>query len=199
MSTKNKKGPLNKDELSHLDVHCQRLEDMICSAYSGGYSLFTIEISNLVYSYESPIKLIIMFADIREIFRYEWLNISILQLWGSFLYEYGTQCGVTKELVGFLCPDRLCTYMHSSVEMERYLTAALKKQQDKRYVIGAFYESSHWMLVVFYLRDNIAYIFDSDQATKKKWEIKSCLSLAWKRYSFRAGTRNMSKKKTSFK
>ncbi|KAH9610504.1 hypothetical protein KSS87_023715 [Heliosperma pusillum] len=89
--------------------------------------------------------------------------------------------------------------MHSSVEMERYLTAALKKQQDKRYVIGAFYESSHWMLVVFYLRDNIAYIFDSDQATKKKWEIKSCLSLAWKRYSFRAGTRNMSKKKTSFK
>ncbi|KAH9619819.1 hypothetical protein KSS87_003275 [Heliosperma pusillum] len=51
------------------------------------------------------------------------------------------------------------------------------------------------MLVVFYLRDNIAYIFDSDQATKKKWEIKSCLSLAWKRYSFRAGTRNMSKKK----
>ncbi|KAH9602691.1 hypothetical protein KSS87_018153, partial [Heliosperma pusillum] len=122
-------------------VDQERLEDMICSAYSGGYSLFTIEISNLVYSYESPIKLIIMFDDIREIFRYEWLNISILQLWGSFLYEYGTQCGVTKELVGFLCPDRLCTYMHSSVEMERYLTAALKKQQDKRYVIGAFYES----------------------------------------------------------
>ncbi|KAH9627282.1 hypothetical protein KSS87_001869 [Heliosperma pusillum] len=122
-------------------VDQERLEDMICSAYSGGYSLFTIEISNLVYCYESPIKLIIMFDDIREIFRYEWLNISILQLWGSFLYEYGTQCGVTKELVGFLCPDRLCTYMHSSVEMERYLTAALKKQQDKRYVIGAFYES----------------------------------------------------------
>ncbi|KAH9617959.1 hypothetical protein KSS87_008535, partial [Heliosperma pusillum] len=126
-------------------VDQERLEDMICSAYSGGYSLFTIEISNLVYSYESPIKLIIMFDDIREIFIYEWLNISILQLWGSFLYEYGTQCGVTKELVGFLCPDRLCTYMQSSVEMERYLTAALKKQQDKRYVIGAFYESSHWM------------------------------------------------------
>ncbi|KAH9619356.1 hypothetical protein KSS87_013452 [Heliosperma pusillum] len=122
-------------------VDQERLEDMICSAYSGGYSLFTIEISNLVYCYESPIKLIIMFDDIREIFRYEWLNISILQLWGSFLYEYGTQCGVTKELVGFLCPDRLCTYMHSSVEMERYLTAALKKQQDKRYVISAFYES----------------------------------------------------------
>ncbi|KAH9603337.1 hypothetical protein KSS87_015274 [Heliosperma pusillum] len=122
-------------------VDQERLEDMICSAYSGGYSLFTIEISNLVYCYESPIKLIIMFDDIREIFIYEWLNISILQLWGSFLYEYGTQCGVTKELVGFLCPDRLCTYMHSSVEMERYLTAALKKQQDKRYVIGAFYES----------------------------------------------------------
>ncbi|KAH9617310.1 hypothetical protein KSS87_022259 [Heliosperma pusillum] len=122
-------------------VDHERLEDMICSAYSGGYSLFTIEISNLVYSYESPIKLIIMFDDIREIFIYEWLNISILQLWGSFLYEYGTQCGVTKELVGFLCPDRVCTYMHSSVEMERYLTAALKKQQDKRYVISAFYES----------------------------------------------------------
>ncbi|KAH9604661.1 hypothetical protein KSS87_011108 [Heliosperma pusillum] len=122
-------------------VDQERLEDMICYAYSGGYSLFTIEISNLVYCYESPIKLIIMFDDIREIFRYEWLNISILQLWGSFLYEYGTQCGVTKELVGFFCPDRLCTYMHSSVEMERYLTAALKKQQDKRYVIGAFYES----------------------------------------------------------
>ncbi|KAH9616144.1 hypothetical protein KSS87_012486 [Heliosperma pusillum] len=98
---------------------------------------------------------------------------------------------MTKELVGFLCPDRLCTYMHSSVEMERYLTAALKKQQDKRYVIGAFYESSYWMLVVFYLRDNIAYIFYSDRATKKKWEIKSCLSLVWTRYSFRAETRNM--------
>ncbi|XP_074294098.1 uncharacterized protein LOC141621725 [Silene latifolia] len=50
------------------------------------------------------------------------------------------------------------------------------------------------MLVVFCLRDNIAYIFDSDKATKKTWQIKSCLSWAWKRYSFRAGTRDMLKK-----
>ncbi|KAH9615363.1 hypothetical protein KSS87_010827, partial [Heliosperma pusillum] len=101
------------------------------------------------------------------VYKFIYLKILVSQNC-SFLYEYGTQCGVTKELVGFLCPDRLCTYMYSSVEMERYLTASLKKQQDKRYVISAFYEASHWMLVVFFLRDNIAYIFDSDQATKKK-------------------------------
>ncbi|KAH9615887.1 hypothetical protein KSS87_018155 [Heliosperma pusillum] len=90
--------------------------------------------------------------------------------------------------------------MHSLVEMERYLTAALKKQQDKRYVIGAFYESSHWMLVVFYLRDNIAYIFDSDQATKKKWEIKSCFH--WLGKGILLGLERaicQKKKKTSFK
>ncbi|XP_074289631.1 uncharacterized protein LOC141614782 [Silene latifolia] len=111
-----------------------------------------------------------------------------------FLYDYGTQLGVTEKLVGFLCPDRLCTYMHSEVETERYLTDALKAQEKKSYVMGAFYEASHWMLVVFCLRDNIAYIFDSDKATKKTWQIKSCLSWAWKRYSFRAGIRDMSKK-----
>ncbi|KAH9616376.1 hypothetical protein KSS87_015249 [Heliosperma pusillum] len=46
-----------------------------------------------------------------------------------------------------------------------------------------------WLYFIFEI---ILHIFlTSDQATKKKWEIKSCLSLSWKRYSFRAGTRNM--------
>ncbi|KAK9671755.1 hypothetical protein RND81_12G052500 [Saponaria officinalis] len=104
----------------------------------------------------------------------------------SFLYVYTTQLKVTSK-VGFLCPDRLYTYTRAPLDMEDYVTKALKKQEKKRYVMGAFRESYHWMLLVFDLGDNILYIFDSARAPKKKYSIRKNILEAWQTYCFMAG------------
>ncbi|XP_074321705.1 uncharacterized protein LOC141658767 [Silene latifolia] len=188
-----KKGPLSVKELSELGQHCQRLERNICSAILGEHSLFNIKISKLVYAYEQDIEQLMLFEDIREMFRYYCLNITMLQVWGSFLYEYATQSKV-KLPVGFLCPDKLCTYTRAPLDMEEYVTNALKKQEKNRYIMGAFREGYHWMLLVFDIGENILYIFDSAQTPRKNYLIKTNLKEAWKPYCFMAGRRHPYKK-----
>ncbi|KAK9676861.1 hypothetical protein RND81_11G105900 [Saponaria officinalis] len=98
------------------------------------------------------------------------------------------------DVVGYLCPERLSSYMYDPREMQRYIAQALIFQQDKKYVMGAFFERDHWMLVVFCVQDNIAYIFDSDQATKKELKIIEELKMSWISYGVQCGKRHPTKK-----
>ncbi|KAK9756635.1 hypothetical protein RND81_01G111000 [Saponaria officinalis] len=115
---------------------------------------------------------------LEKMFRYEWLNISILQGWGSFLYHYGATLEVNG-MVGYLCPERLSSYEHDARAMQKYVADALNIHENKRYVIGAFFENNHWMLVVFCLEDYYACILDSFQAEKKEMKIIEELKLSW--------------------
>ncbi|KAK9724001.1 hypothetical protein RND81_05G040400 [Saponaria officinalis] len=163
-------NPLSKDELSSLREHCHHLERVLCSCSLSSISLYSIAIDKSVYNYSENIKVFLSIGDIRQMFRYKWLNISVLQVWGSFLHHYGATLKV-DDVVGYLCPERLSSYVYDPLEMQRYIAQALILQQDKKYVMGAFFERDHWMLVVFCVQDNVAYIFDSDQATKKELKI----------------------------
>ncbi|KAK9698209.1 hypothetical protein RND81_08G089100 [Saponaria officinalis] len=133
---------------------------------------YTSEIDKSVYNYSEPTTVHLSTRDIRKMFRFKWLNISVLQLWGSYLY----QCETTNEdhdVVGFLCPERLPSYMYnSSYEKHTFISDSLSTHRYKKYVMGAFFETDHWMLVVFCLGDAIAYIFDFDQAQKKQLTIR---------------------------
>ncbi|KAK9740440.1 hypothetical protein RND81_03G035300 [Saponaria officinalis] len=170
------------------------MERMLCSTLSQNSThLFSMEINESVYIYKNPITLYLTKSDIRQMFRYKWLNISMLQLWGSFLHDVGTSLGVSK-VVGYLCPERLSSYVHDPVEMKKYVSHALKIQENKKYVMGAFFEMNHWMLVVFCPKDDIAYIFESDQKTKKTLAIKDHLPVIWKLFDVVCGRRLPSKK-----
>ncbi|KAK9676816.1 hypothetical protein RND81_11G103000 [Saponaria officinalis] len=46
------------------------------------------------------------------------------------------------DVVGYLCPERLSSYVYDPREMQRYIAQALIFQQDKNYVMGAFFERS---------------------------------------------------------
>ncbi|KAK9690465.1 hypothetical protein RND81_09G129500 [Saponaria officinalis] len=70
----------------------------------------------------------------------------------------------------------------------------LNIQQEKKYIMGAFYEGNHWMLIVVCLGLNSAYILDSQQRTKKKLSIKERLKAAWIIYCVNGGRRNFAKK-----
>ncbi|KAK9733256.1 hypothetical protein RND81_04G055000 [Saponaria officinalis] len=126
-------------------------------------------------------------------FRYEWLNISILQGWGSFLYHYGATLEVNG-MVGYLCPERLSSYLHDARAMQKYVADALKIHENKRYVMGAFFENNHWMLVVFCLEDYYACILDSLQAEKKEMKIIEELKLSWILNCVQCGKRHLTRK-----
>ncbi|KAK9689592.1 hypothetical protein RND81_09G069800 [Saponaria officinalis] len=148
------------------------MEKMLFSFSSIQIGLFSIQIDKSVYNYSEPTTVHLSTGDIRQMFRFKWLNISVLQLWGSYLY----QCATTNEdhdVVGFLCPERLLSYMYnSSYEMHTFISDSLSTHQYKKYVMGAFFETDHWMLVVFCLGDPIAFVFDFDQAQKKQLTIR---------------------------
>ncbi|KAK9742066.1 hypothetical protein RND81_03G146100 [Saponaria officinalis] len=134
-------NPLSKDELSSLREHCHHLERVLCSCSLSSISLYSIAIDKSVYNYSENIKVFLSIGDIRQMFRYKWLNISVLQVWGSFLHHYGATLKV-DDVVGYLCPERLSSYVYDPLEMQRYIAQALIFQQDKKYVMGAFFERS---------------------------------------------------------
>ncbi|KAK9750280.1 hypothetical protein RND81_02G183900 [Saponaria officinalis] len=130
---------------------------------------------------------------LEKMFIYEWLNISILQGWGSFLYHYGATLEVNG-MVGYLCPERLSSYEHDARAMQKYVADALKIHENKRYVMGAFFENNHWMLVVFCLEDYYACILDSLQAEKKEMKIIEELKLSWILHCVQCGKRHPTRK-----
>ncbi|KAK9756480.1 hypothetical protein RND81_01G100700 [Saponaria officinalis] len=186
-------SPLSKDEISSLKEHCHHLERVLCSCSLSSISLYSVAIDKSVYNYSENIKVFLSIGDIRQMFRYKWLNISVLQVWGSFLHQHGATLKV-DDVVGYLCPERLSSYMYDPREMQRYIAQVLIFQQDKKYVMGAFFERDHWMLVVFCVQDNIAYIFDSDQSTKKELKIIEELKMSWISYGVQCGKRHPTKK-----
>ncbi|KAK9714661.1 hypothetical protein RND81_06G110400 [Saponaria officinalis] len=109
-------NPLSEDELTSLAEHCRYLEMVLCSFSTSSVSSFSIVVDKFVYNYSHEIKVFLSTADIRQMFRYEWLNISILQGWGSFLYHYGATLEVNG-MVGYLCPERLSSYEHDARAM----------------------------------------------------------------------------------
>ncbi|KAK9668863.1 hypothetical protein RND81_13G092200 [Saponaria officinalis] len=186
-------SPLSKDELSSLREHCHHLERVLCSCSLSSISLYSIAIDKSVYNYSENIKVFLSIGDIRQMFRYKWLNISVLQVLGSFLQQHGATLKV-DDVVGYLCPERLSSYVYDPRQMQRYIAQALIFQQDKKYVMGAFFERDHWMLVVFCVQDNIAYIFDSEQATKKELKIIEELKMSWISCGVQCGKRHPTKK-----
>ncbi|KAK9734168.1 hypothetical protein RND81_04G119800 [Saponaria officinalis] len=86
-------SPLSKDELSSLREHCHHLERVLCSCSLSSISLYSIAIDKSVYNYPENIKVFLSIGDIRQMFRYKWLNISVLQVWGRSWISYGVQCG----------------------------------------------------------------------------------------------------------
>ncbi|KAK9690892.1 hypothetical protein RND81_09G161500 [Saponaria officinalis] len=78
-------------------------------------------------------------VEIRQIFRSQWLNVVVLQIWRSFLYQCATEIEGTK-VVGFMCPVKLLDYMHNTRQSEDYIMHVLKIQEEKKYILGAFYE-----------------------------------------------------------
>ncbi|KAK9683718.1 hypothetical protein RND81_10G160400 [Saponaria officinalis] len=137
-------NPLSEDELTSLGEHCRYLEKVLCSFSTSSVSSFSIVVNKFVYNYSHEIKVFFSTADITQMFRYEWLNISILQGWGSFLYHYGATLEVNG-MVGYLCPERLSSYEHDARAMQKYVADALKIHENKRYVMGVFFEKS-WIL-----------------------------------------------------
>ncbi|KAK9705344.1 hypothetical protein RND81_07G049700 [Saponaria officinalis] len=151
-------------------------------------------IDESVYNYrEGNTMSYLTIVEIRQMFRNQWLNVVVLQIWGSFLYQSATEIEATK-VVGFMCPVKLLDYMHNERQCEEYLMHVLNIQQEKKYIMGAFYEGNHWMLIVVCLGLNTAFILDSQQRTKKKLSIKGRLKAAWIIHCVNGGRRNFAKK-----
>ncbi|KAK9671928.1 hypothetical protein RND81_12G064400 [Saponaria officinalis] len=186
-------NPLSEDELTSLGEHCRYLEKVLCSFSTSSISSFSIVVDKFVYNYSHEIKVFLSTADIKQMFRYKWLNISILQGWGSFLYHYGATLEVNG-MVGYLCPERLSSYEHDARAMQKYVADALKIHENKRYVMGAFFENNHWMLVVFCLEDYYACILDSLQVEKKEMKIIEELKLSWILHCVQCGKRHPTRK-----
>ncbi|KAK9756294.1 hypothetical protein RND81_01G087600 [Saponaria officinalis] len=184
--------PLNMIEVDELDFHCQTLEKKLYSLAKD--EVIKMVIDGSVYNYrEGNTVSYLTIVEIRQMFRNQWLNVGVLQIWGSFLYQSATEIEATK-VVGFMCPVKLLDYMHNERQCEEYLMHVLNIQQEKKYIMGAFYEGNHWMLIVVCLGLNTAYILDSQQRTKKKLSIKGRLKAAWIIHCVNGGRRNFAKK-----
>ncbi|KAK9677587.1 hypothetical protein RND81_11G153600 [Saponaria officinalis] len=188
-------NPLSEDELTSLGEYCRYLEKVLCSFSTSSVSSFSIVVDKFVYNYSHEIKVFLSVADIRQMFRYEWLNISILQGWGSFLYHYGATLEV-NDMVGYLCPERLSSYMHDARAMQKYVADALKIHENKRYVMGAFFEKKV-LTCFFQFVDSYYYyacILDSLQAEKKEMKIIEELKLSWILHCVQCGKRHPTRK-----
>ncbi|XP_074278926.1 uncharacterized protein LOC141602659 [Silene latifolia] len=93
-----------------------------------------------------------------------------------------------------MCPVKLCEYMHRGRECEDYIVHVWKIQDEKNYIIGAFHESNHWMLIVTCLGLNTIYILDSDRKNPKRLDIKKRLQNAWSIHCMQGGRRNFNRK-----
>ncbi|XP_074296938.1 uncharacterized protein LOC141627602 [Silene latifolia] len=186
------KRPLNVIEVHELDHDCQALEKKLCSLPKD--EVIKMVIDESVYNYrEGNMVIYLTVVEIRQMFRSQWLNIHVLQVWGSFLYQCATEIEATK-VVGFMCPVKLLDYMHNTRQCEDYIMHVLKIQEDKKYIMGAFYEGNHWMLIVVCLGLNTVYILDSQKKTPKKLSIKGRLKAAWIIHCVNGGRRNFAKK-----
>ncbi|XP_074310270.1 uncharacterized protein LOC141646141 [Silene latifolia] len=84
--------------------------------------------------------------------------------------------------------------MHRGRECEDYIVHVWKIQDEKNYIIGAFHESNHWMLIVTCLGLNTIYILDSDRKNPKRLDIKKRLQNAWSIHCMQGGRRNFDRK-----
>ncbi|KAH9614829.1 hypothetical protein KSS87_021786 [Heliosperma pusillum] len=184
--------PLNVIEVDGLDHYCQALEKKLCSFPKD--EVIKMVIDESVYNYkEGNTVSYLTIVEIRQMFRNQWLNVVVLQIWGSFLYQCATEIEAAN-VVGFMCPVKLLDYMHNTRQCEDYIMHVMKIQEGKKYIMGAFYEGNHWMLIVICLELNTMYILDSQQRTQKKLSIKGRLKAAWLLRCVNGGRRNFAKK-----
>ncbi|KAK9749532.1 hypothetical protein RND81_02G132400 [Saponaria officinalis] len=84
-------------------------------------------------------------------------------MWESFLYHYGATLEVNG-MVGYLCLERLSSYDHDARAMQKYVADALKIHENKRYVMGAFFEKYYLaffnLSTVIVCFDNCLHCFD---------------------------------------
>ncbi|KAK9714983.1 hypothetical protein RND81_06G135400 [Saponaria officinalis] len=184
--------PLNVIEVDELDYYCQTLEKKLCSLTKDEVIKMVID-ESFYNCREGNTVSYLTIVKIRQMFRNQWLNVVVLQIWGSFLYQNATEIEATK-VVGFMRPVKLLDYMHNARQCEEYIMHVLKIQEEKKYIMGAFYEGNHWMLIIVCLGLNTAYILDSQQMTKKKLGIKGRLKAAWIIHCVDGGMRNFAKK-----
>ncbi|XP_074301743.1 uncharacterized protein LOC141633196 [Silene latifolia] len=154
------RAPLSVEEVKTLSYHCQILEKKLCSLSTTACIKIVIDASVFNYREKNDIECYLTVVEIRQMFRYLWLNVVMLQAWESFLYQCATTIETTK-LVAYLCPVKLLEYMHNPKQCEAYIAHAMKIQEEKKYIMGAFHEGNHWMLVVVCVGFNTMYILDS--------------------------------------
>ncbi|XP_074298249.1 uncharacterized protein LOC141629087 [Silene latifolia] len=190
------RAPLSVEEVKALSYHCQIIEQKLCSLSTTACIKIVIDGSTFNYQENNnDIECYLTVVEIRQMFRYLWLNVVMLLAWESFLYQCATTIETTK-LVAYLCPVKLVEYMHNSKQCEAYIAHAMKIQKDKKYIMGAFHEGNHWMLVVVCVGLNTMYILDSRKRDPKKMDIKKVLEVAWVLYCAYGGRRNYNNKST---
>ncbi|KAK9705769.1 hypothetical protein RND81_07G080200 [Saponaria officinalis] len=159
--------PLSVKEIDELGPYCRSLEEKLNSLSKG--DTIKMMIDDSVYNYQHIAESFLTIVEIRQMLRNQWLNVVMLQIWGSFLYQYATENESTKK-VGYMCPVKLLEYMHRPRQCEKYIAHVLKIQDQKKFIMGAFYEG-----------------------TSKKLDIKGRLNAAWILHCVNGGRRNFAK------
>ncbi|KAK9715127.1 hypothetical protein RND81_06G145100 [Saponaria officinalis] len=130
--------PLSVEQIAGLGIVCQSLEERLCSL-SAKEAVIKMVIDDSVYNYKEACDTYLTIVEIRQMLRFEWLNIVILQVWGSFLYTCATSIKATK-VVAYMCPAKLYEYMHKAQDFEDYVAHVIHIQQQNKYIMGAFFE-----------------------------------------------------------
>ncbi|XP_074295723.1 uncharacterized protein LOC141623516 [Silene latifolia] len=130
--------PLSVEEVGKLGFLGRSLEEKLCSLSKNA----TIEmvIDESVYNYkEGSVRSFLTIVEIRQMLRNQRLNVVMLQIWGSFLHQCATQSEAAN-VVGYMCPVKLSEYMQNGRQCEDYIAHVWKIQEEKNYILGAFYE-----------------------------------------------------------
>ncbi|KAJ1698707.1 hypothetical protein LUZ63_007219 [Rhynchospora breviuscula] len=151
----------NGVKLSDLGVQQKKLLQL-CLDQPKGFTEWSICSVGKYFYRRNSIPIVLRFEDIKELFKNEWLNVSIIQTFMMYLSESLSQSGGNKE-IGFMDPEwiNMSQLEESRQQVIEYIVAALKEQCDKRVILAPCYKTSHWFLFVILPFIGRVYILDS--------------------------------------
>ncbi|KAK9725436.1 hypothetical protein RND81_05G143100 [Saponaria officinalis] len=170
---------------------CRKLHDMLKISYKS-VELYNVKFPKELYHYSRDIDVPIVVEDIIQMFELKWLNISIIQVWGRYISEVGVSLGVDN--VGYLCPERLSSVETDTLGTSEYITDALVSLQGKKFILGPYFESEHWMLIVICPERNEVYFMDPKKRCQtRSIKLKMPLNVAFRCYCQKGGKHDFKK------